>query len=256
MAESDHPAGEGALRFAFPEGSEVRAVRVCNPEELPGAVRELGLGGSRPAIVLIGGAGGLDDASLVHLRPLFAEGLAPLAGDLGACVADGGTDVGVMRLMGEARAAAGSRFPLVGVAAAGTVALPGEPLPRPDAARLEPHHSHFVLVPGSEWGDESPWLARVAGTLAGASPSITVLINGGETAWEDASASVASGRPVIAVAGSGRAADTLASALRGGDTGEAWAEELAGSGLVGAVDLSAGPAAFVETSKKLLAEKG
>lgn len=129
---------------------------------------------------------------------------------------DGGTDAGVMRLMGEARVGADSGFPLVGVAAAGTVALPAEPLPRPDAARLEPRHSHFVLVPGSEWGDESPWLARVAGALAGGSPSLTVLVNGGETALEDASLSVASGRPVISVSGSGRAADALAGALRGG----------------------------------------
>ena len=255
MTERGNSTGGGTLRLAFPEGPEARAVRIHTPEETPGALCELGLGGSRPVIVLIGGADGLDESSLVRLRPLFAEALAPLAGDLGACVADGGTDAGVMRLMGEARLGAGSRFPLVGVAAAGTVALPGEPLSSPDAAPLEPHHSHFVLVPGSRWGDESPWLARVAGTLAGGSPSITVLVNGGETTWEDAALSVAAGRPVIAVAGSGRAADALANALRGG-TDEEWARELAGSGLVRVVDLLAGPSALVETSKKLLAAKG
>jgi hypothetical protein len=222
-------------------------------EELPGALLALGLDGRRPGIVLIGGAGGLGDEERV--RSLLAEGLAPLARELGACVVDGGTEAGVMRLMGEARVEASSGFPLVGVAAAGTVALPGRPSPRPDAAALEPHHSHFVIVPGSEWGDESPWIARVAGALAGQAPSITVLINGGETAREDARASIACGRPVVAVAGSGRAADALASALRGGSN-QNWAGEFAASGLVRAVDLMAGPAALVEVIEKLLFSKG
>lgn len=255
MSEHRDSTGRGPLHLAFPDGSEARAVRVYDPEYLSGVLRVLGLQRPRPVIVLVGGAGGLDDSSLDRLRSLFAAGLAPLAGDLDAYVVDGGTDAGVMRLMGEARVEAGSAFPLVGVAATGTVTLPGESLPRPGAACLEPRHSHFVLVPGSEWGDESPWLARVASTLAGQSPSITVLVNGGETARKDASFSVASGRPVVSVAGSGRAADALADAVRDG-TIEEWVGDPAASGLVRAVDLSAGPSALVEVSKKLLAAKG
>lgn len=254
MPERRRPE-RGPLHLAFPDGSEACAVRAYNPEDLPGVLRVLGLQGPCPVIVLVGGAGGLDDPILTRLRPLFEEGLAPLAGDLGACVVDGGTDAGVMRLMGEARFEAGLGFPLVGIVASGTVALPGEPLPRPDAARLELRHSHFVLVPGSEWGDESPWLARVASTLAGDAPSITVLVNGGETALEDASLSVASGRPVISVAGSGRAADALAGAVRDG-TSEEWVGDPAAAGLVWTVDLSAGPVALVEVLKKLLSAKG
>lgn len=255
MAKSWRSSGGGSLRFALGEGPEVRAVRIHIPDELPDALRELGLGRGRPVIALVGGADGLDNSDLVRLRPLFVEGLAPLARDLGACVVDGGTDAGVMRLMGEARGGTGSGFPLVGVVAAGTVDLPGEPNLRPDAAPLEPHHSHFVLVPGSRWGDESPWLARVAGTLAGGSPSITVLVNGGKTTREDASLSVTSGRTVIAVAGSGGAADVLAGAV-GGGSDEEWARGLAGSGFVRVVELLAGPDALVQVSKKLLAAKG
>ena len=255
MPERRRSPEPGPFHLAFPDGSEARAVRIYDPKDLPGSLRVLGLQGPCPVIVLVGGAGGLDDSSLARLRPLFSKALAPLAGELGGCVVDGGTDAGVMRLMGEARAAAGSGFPLVGVAASGTVALPDHPPPRPDATLLEPRHSHIVLVPGSEWGDESPWLARVASTLAGRSPSITVLVNGGETAREDAALSVASGRPVISVAGSGRAADALADAVRDG-TSEEWVGDPAASGLVRAVDLSAGPSALVEVSRKLLAAKG
>jgi SLOG in TRPM, prokaryote len=153
-------------------------------------------------------------------------------------VVDGGTDAGVMRLMGRARAETGAAFPLVGVAAAGTISLPGVPPPRPDAAPLEPNHTHFVLVPGSTWGDEARWLARVASALAAGAPSVTVLVDGGETAWEDAAVSVEAGRPVIAVSGSGRAADTLVGAIRG-EASDGRARELAISGLLRAADLSA-----------------
>jgi TRPM family ion channel len=229
---------EEPFNVAFSEVSKARAVRVRRSEALPAALRELGLGRSRPVLVLVGGAGGLDDADRARLRPLFTEVLAPRAGALGASVVDGGTDAGVMRLLGRARAETGAAFPLVGVAAAGTISLPGVPPPRPDAAPLEPNHTHFVLVPGSTWGDEARWLARVASALAAGAPSVTVLVDGGETAWEDAAVSVEAGRPVIAVSGSGRAADTLVGAIRG-EASDGRARELAISGLLRAADLSA-----------------
>ena len=33
-------------------------------------------------------------------------------------------------------------------------------------AQFEPNHTHFVIVPGSDWGDESPWITWVASELA------------------------------------------------------------------------------------------
>src|SRR5215208_6911025 len=105
------------------------------------------------------------------------------------------------------------------------------------AKGLEPNHSHFVLVPGTVWGDETPWLAAVATTLAGTQESATLLLNGGEISWADVEASVAAGRPVVAVAGSGRTADALAAAVRG-MPGDRRAAGLAASGLVHAADLA------------------
>jgi SLOG in TRPM, prokaryote len=245
---------EKPFEVAFPNGAKARAVRVRRSEELPAALLELGLGGPRPVLVLVGGAGGLNDADEDRLRPLFTGTLAPLAEASGASVVDGGTDAGVMRLMGRARAGLEAAFPLIGVAADGTVSLPGGPPPRPDAAPLEPHHTHFVLVPGSEWGDEARWLVRVASALAGGAPSVTVLVNGGDVAWEDVSRSVEAGRPVIAVSGSGRAADALAGALRG-EANDGRARELAMSGLLRAVDLSADPPALAETIEEALSAR-
>ena len=89
---------------------------------------ELDLHAPGPVVVLVGGADGLDDDQLARLRPLFEEGLAPLADALGACVIDGGTDTGVMGLIGQARAKLGAGFPLIGC-------RPRERWPRPTARR-------------------------------------------------------------------------------------------------------------------------
>ena len=135
----------------FPDGAFARALEVTDVEDLPSAVGILGLEPPRPTVVIVGGAGGLDEADIDRLRPIFTSGIVPVLERYGAAAVDGGTLAGVMRLCGEARASHGASFPLVGVAAAGTVQRPGRPAP-PDGAALEPHHSHFLIVPGDESG--------------------------------------------------------------------------------------------------------
>lgn len=210
------------------------ALRVNQPRELSAALAALGLQAPRPVVVIVGGAGGLDAADLDHLRALFESGLVPVMTRLGATAIDGGTWSGVMRLLGEARSGAGADFPLVGVAAAGTVTLPGGQQPRDDAALLDPNHTHFVLVPGDHWGDEAGWIAQVATELADGKPSITVVVNGGEIAYSDVERSLCAGRPVVTIAGSGRTADQLAAAARGAPADER-AVALAKTGLIQAV---------------------
>jgi hypothetical protein len=249
MKEAEKP-----FKVGFSNGSSAYAIRVHDPAELTVALRKLGLRRSRPALVVVGGAGEVSESDMTRLRLLFVEALAPLAETLGASVVDGGTDAGVMRLMGQAHAETNATFPLIGVVAIGTVALSDAPLPRPDAAPLEPNHTHFVLVPGSEWGDESPWLPRVASVLAKGAPSVTVVVNGGEHTWKDASQSVANRRLVITVAGSGRAADALAGALDG-EPIDGRAKGLAASGLVRAVDMGADPDGLARAIEKVLSAK-
>src|SRR5437762_13329531 len=89
------------------------AVRVEAQEDLGRALAALGLSGSRPVIVVVGGAGALADEDLARLQPLLAEALLPVAGRLGAAVVDGGTRSGVMRALGESHARAGASVPLV-----------------------------------------------------------------------------------------------------------------------------------------------
>jgi hypothetical protein len=171
---------------------------------------------------------------------LLRERVVPALDRWGAAVVDGGTDSGVMRVMGEARDAAEATFALVGVAARGTVTVPGEYGSDSDTVYLEPHHTQVLLVPGHTWGDESPWLSHVATVIAGGHPSATLVVNGGEITYEDIAHAMTAGRPVIVVAGTGRTADAIAAAAAGqtaGDPVDERATRLAASSLLQVVRL-------------------
>lgn len=173
-----------------------------------------------PVLVVVGGAAGLGSRDDERLSALFRDHVVPAVVRCGAIVVDGGTAAGVMRAIGAARAARGARFPLVGVAAAGTVTAPGDPPARGDSAEIDPDHSHVVLVPGDVWGDESPWLSEVAQALSLGHGSATLLVNGGDISYDDVKHSLDAGRPVVVVAGSGRTADAIASAVEGSGVDE------------------------------------
>ncbi len=201
------PADPIALRMS--SAHVAVAVRATGPGDLARAVAALGLGPPRPVVAVVGGADGADDDDRV--AEVVAGLLVPGIRAHRAIAVDGGTDSGVMRLLGRARAG-GAPFPLVGVAAEETVRFPGHAGSHPDAAPLEVHHTHFVLVPGDRWGDESDYLVHTVSALAGSLPSVTVLVNGGDITLADAARSVAAGRPVLVLGGSGRVADRLAAA--------------------------------------------
>lgn len=234
----------------FDDGRTARVTRPRGLADLPAAIGELGLDVGRPVLVVVGGAAGLDDHAKQRLGGLFSDVLVPVANEWNAAVIDGGTDSGVMQLLGQAAAKAPS-FPLVGVVAEKLVALPGDDAEPGEGSTLECHHTHFVLVPGSAWGDESPWLARAATEIAAGAPSVTVLVNGGQITLRDAANSVAAGRPVLAVKGTGRAADRIAAALDG-DRTDPEAAELASSPLVTAARWPGGDA--VRTALHQLAD--
>jgi hypothetical protein len=225
------PVGE-AFQLTLAGGGRASAVRVDREDQLGAAAAALNLSG--PALVVVGGADRMDDRELDRAEPLFREVLTPFAEQRGAIVIDGGTDSGVMRLVGRVRSS--SWFPLVGVVAAELAAESRDS--ESDAAPLEPNHSHFLFVPGTRWGDESPWLARFATAVANGRPSATVLVNGGDVTLSDAEQSVGAGRQVIAVSGSGGTADAIAAAARG-DAADRRVRDLAASGLVRAADVAA-----------------
>ncbi|MFK8182378.1 MAG: hypothetical protein AB8B99_03325 [Phormidesmis sp.] len=221
-----------------------RVHRLKEQDSLPTVLASLDIALGCPTLVVVGGASKLDEVAFFRVRSLFSDVLVPLAVEHNLTVVDGGTDAGIMKMMGEARSAAQQTFPLVGVAPSALVSLPTEPSVHPDATMLEEHHTHCLLIEGDEWGDESPWMARVASEISQDKPSIAVLINGGQVTWTDARCNVEVGRRVVVVSGSGRTADILAIALQGDRHDEAGCSDerakfLVESGLLSVVDLNA-----------------
>ncbi|MBE7385343.1 MAG: hypothetical protein F6J95_028580 [Leptolyngbya sp. SIO1E4] len=239
------------------EGHATHGVSVSTVDEkvdIPPCLDSLRLTDRRPTLVIVGGASGLDNDQQMQLDSLFNYVLAPLAEELQLHVVDGGTDAGVMGLMGRARTAIGGTFSLVGVAPRLLVNLPDCGVEHPDASILEPHHSHCILVPGKNWGDESAWMAEIATQLSGPHGSMTVLINGGSITWQDARASVNAGREIVIMAGSGRTADVMVKALAGKGIDDPRMKPLLSSGLLSAVDLEDNPAHLKAALKTLLLE--
>jgi hypothetical protein len=224
------------------------AVSVADEADLAGLAGVLGVGGGGGCIVVVGGAAGMTEDEVARAESAFMHGLIPLAERRRTTVLDGGTDVGVMRLTGRSRAHLRGTFPLVGVVVAALVEAADEGA----EASLEPNHSHFILVPGSDWGEEAPWLSRVASALAPDGHAVTVLVNGGDVAWQDVELSVRAGRPILVVEGTGRTADKLAAAVRGASS-DPRAAAIAAEGAVfaGAVD---DPAGIARLADKLLGE--
>lgn len=181
--------------------------------KLTQAISELGLKDHYPVIVLIGGE--IDEKQAAVTQQAM-QAISRAAEDMSAVVICGGTDLGVMAEIGKIRSRKGYKFPLIGITPEELVTWPGGPhnmkflwLGR-QRWQLEPHYSHFILVPGSQFGDESPWIGNAATILSEGHRSVTILINGGEVSRKDIDLSLENGRPVIALSRTGRLADELA----------------------------------------------
>jgi TRPM family ion channel/conflict system pore-forming effector with SLATT domain/uncharacterized protein DUF4231 len=163
--------------------------------------------GGRPVILVCGGAK-LRGKEAQLCRKALGPAVSQAACVAGAAVVDGGTDAGVMSIVGRARAADRSAIRvLVGVAPRRKVRLPGE---RGDGVAFEPNHTHAVLAPGAEFGDERETLFDTVAALAGRHPVAVVLAGGGTQAREEALETVHRGWPLLVLAGTGGTADAVA----------------------------------------------
>jgi SLOG in TRPM, prokaryote len=175
-------------------GSEVDLIDALGPAPADGR-----------ALILIGGADATEHERHAALQAFFMT-LARHCEQTGTTVVDGGTDSGVMRFIGDARTAIGGTFRLIGVAPAGAFERPTKAGTRIKPA---PNHSLILRVPGGWFGDETRWLFAAADHI-GRGSAATIVVNGGKLTFDEAHQRMAAGHPVIAIQGSGRAADELA----------------------------------------------
>lgn len=207
-------------------------------------VAALGLPPARGVVVVNGGTAALGDDVAERVRVLMADGLARVAAEEALTIISGGTDAGVFSLLGSGLGDQ-SVVSCIGVAPAARVTWPGRADAAPDAVPLEPHHSHFVLVDGDEWGDELGTMLRLAAAVAGSGLSLAILAGGGEVAKQELIAHVRAGREIVVLAGSGRLADDVASAIAaGGNVRDPIIHEAATTGQVTLFDVTGRPEAI------------
>jgi hypothetical protein len=177
-------------------------------------ITELDLPICEALVVLSGGAGGLAESLKPVLNSIFSHGIAQIASSKKTLFIDGGTDSGVMAMLGQGLKSCTANAPLIGVAPEGVVSYPNKPnveiAQQHKLTPVEPNHSHLVLVDSNEWGSEIHMMYGLARILKNSTPSVTVLANGGMLSRSEVLQSVRLGFPIMILEGSGRLADDLA----------------------------------------------
>jgi hypothetical protein len=183
-------------------GVPVRAANVSDTNEIQQALDKLAIPHPNSVIVLVGGAGGIGWLDKFPMRKAVGI-VARLAEETQSIVIDGGTQAGIMTEIGKQRKRNGFSFPLIGVVFDNLI------IREDPASILDPNHTHFFLIPGNDWGDESAWISKIATSIAGNHKSITVLINGGNISRQDVEYSLLENRPTFVIRGTGRLADEI-----------------------------------------------
>lgn len=178
-------------------------------------------------IFLSGGAANTSEAAKTRLADMLGA-LTDLA-DRGhrIAVGDGGTQTGIMAAAGRAREASSRPFPLIGVAPAPELTAFAEG----GKTAVDPNHSFIVAIDNPAWvtreqapswparrrywGSETDAMYALFAALSKGKPAVTIVANGGTVAMGEVTANLAAERVMVLIAGSGRLADALVSALKG-----------------------------------------
>jgi hypothetical protein len=189
-------------QISLKRGVTVGAVNISEDKEIQQALIDLQIPHPKSVIVLVGGAAGIGWLDKFPMRKAIGV-IARLAEETQSVVVDGGTQAGIMTEIGKQRKQKKFSFPLIGVVF-DSLLMQEEP-----QSILDPNHTHFFLIPGDNWGDESAWISKIATAIAGDRKSITILVNGGDISKTDVGYSLLENRPTFVMRGTGRMADEI-----------------------------------------------
>jgi len=201
-------------QLTLKHGITVGAVNIKDYHETQDALTGLAIPRPRTVIVLVGGAGGIKWLQKFPMRKAVGI-VARLAEETQSVIVDGGTQAGIMTEIGKQRKRNKFSFPLIGVVF-DSLLMKEEP-----ASILDANHTHFFLIPGDDWGDESGWISKIATAITSDAKatlstgvmniqkSITILINGGNISRTDVEYSLLENRPTFVMRGTGRMADEI-----------------------------------------------
>ena len=185
---------------SFSNGNMAQLLRVSSDIEIERIVKTLNLPPSRGVLVINGGTKKFDLEIGEQLANLFHE-LVRYVVEEKITVITGGTNAGIFSIWGEALQKYGKpAAPCIGV----TI--------RVGLEQLEPHHTHFVLVEGDNWGDETAVMYGLVEALAKHCPSLAIYAGGGSGAISEMLQNVLQKREIVLIAGSKRSTDTVIAA--------------------------------------------
>ncbi len=242
--------------IAFEGSLPALSTRVSIQDKLADVAKAIDLTEPRPTIVILGGAMDMTSDDMQDTRAVIADGLIPFVQNNNVAVIDGGTDSGVMHLLGESRSKHVATFPLIGVAPINLVKFAGHD--NPDGYDLNSGHSHFLLTGEGDWGDETDTMVQFAFTLTGQGkyPGLVLVINGGAIVRQEVYRLTITERlkfPMVVLEGSGRFADTLAEVYKTRETDDDELREVITKGNIELVSVKHGAQALVRRLNEILA---
>jgi hypothetical protein len=217
---------ESSKTITFPNGNSANLITVSPKASPESILKSLQPPPFKVLIMLSGGAANfeqLERSLQLRLQQLFGRGIVRAATEIGAGFISGGTDSGVIALLGKSVAEYHCQSPLIGIAPAALITYPTKDVSEEgtvsaeELVPLEPHHTHFVLVETTQWGGETEAMYNLVSAyrqLTENLPIFTVLVNGGEISRLEILQSVRLGIPIIVIEGSGRLADEIAALHR------------------------------------------
>ena len=234
------PVPQRARMIEFDQGSHAYFAFVRTSSSPADIISQLNLDPLPKGVIWI--SGGATDFPLEIVEPtvaLIEAVIVPLVYEHDLLVVDGGTEAGIMKIIGEVfeRAKyhklniigyeedklqgqnARSWDPLLmGFVPEPKVSYPGVDRSPPDYAPLDPNHIYFVMVlDAKEWGQEVECMFSFLGYLATQRqiPTINIVANGGRVTIKEAYHAAQQGRHVVVLEGSKRAAEVIVAALDG-----------------------------------------
>lgn len=237
--------------LAFPDGNIARIVQVPQDTNIYPLIEALALPRPHALLVVNGGTAELDQELRVQLGRMLQDGAARVAEEEYLTVVTGGTQAGIFDLLGQGFARWGRTAPCIGVAVAGRVTWPGQAADT-EKAPLEPHHSHFVLVEGEAWGDETNTMYALVEALARSCPSLALFAGGGEITIQEMRENIHQKRKMIFLAGSGRTTDGVLAARKSKLVADDRLVEIAKSEYIRPFDIQSDPAELRTLIRDLL----
>lgn len=185
--------GQQTATIEFPNGKKSSYVTVSQNVDIETSVKTLGLQPPRALLIINGRTADLDPTVAERLIKIYLR-LAKFLIDEKITVVTGGTDAEIFQLLGKAlRKLGGPVAPCIGVAVKGKAGF----------ERLETNHSHFILVEGDHWGEETSVMYNLISILTSHCPSLALFAGGGEVTISEILQNVMQDREMIFLEGVG-----------------------------------------------------